>query len=108
MWAKGEQQPIYEIYVYERPWALNKQGFFDYGIEERVGFYYEKETAIKAVEENWCDLQDHYANAAMVKEVIPGLYPHPPRSKCWYYIWNPYEEKFEPSEIPDVDWWPKE
>ena len=108
MWAKGEQQPIYEIYVYEKPWALNKQGFFDYGIEERVGFYYEKETAIKAVEENWCDLQDHYANAAMVKEVIPGLYPIIPRCKCWYYIWNPYEEKFEPSEIPDVDWWPKE
>lgn len=97
-------QPIYEIYVYEEPWTLNKHGFYDYGISERVGFYYEKETAIKAVEENWCDLQDHYAHAAMVKEVTPGLYPLIPRSKCWYYIWNPYTEKFERAEVPDSDW----
>ena len=102
-----DMKPIYEIHVYELPWKINKLGFFDYGIEECVGFYYEKEAAIKAVEENWCDIQDHYANAAMVKEVTPGLYPLVPRSKCWYYIWNPYTEKFEPSEIPDVDWWPK-
>jgi len=103
-----DKTPIYVIYVYEKPWTINKQGFFDYGIKDFVGFYYEKETAIKAVEENWCDIQDHYANAAMVEEFVPGLYPYPPRSKCWYYIWNPYTEKFEAAEIPEVDWWPKE
>jgi hypothetical protein len=51
-----KETPIYEIHVYEEPWTLNKHGFFDYGIEECVGFYYEKETALKAVEENWCDI----------------------------------------------------
>jgi hypothetical protein len=97
--------PMYAIYVYEKPWTINSMGYFEYGTSEFVGFYHEKEVAIKAVEENWCDIQDHYANAAMIKEIVPGLYPHPPRSKCWYYIWNPYKECFEPSEIPDVDWW---
>lgn len=105
--SKGEA-PIYEIYIYEKPWSLVENGYFDYGLSERVGFYYEKETAIKAVEENWCDIQDHYAHAAMVKEIEPGLYPCPRRSKCWYYIWNEKDEKFERAEIPDVDWWPKE
>ena len=40
----------------------------------------------------------------MVKEVKPGLYPLTPRAKCWYYIWNPVEEKFEPAEVPQADW----
>ena len=96
--------PIYEIYVYEEPWTLNKQGFYDYGIKECVGFYYEKEAALKAVEENWCDIQDHYANAALVVEKAPGLYPLVPRNKCWYYIWNPIEERFESADFP-TDWW---
>ena len=103
-----DNQPIYEIHMYEKPWVLDEKGFFDYGITEIVGFYYEKEIAIQAVEENWCDIQDQYAKAAMIKEVVPGLYPIIPRSKCWYYIWNSNKEKFEPAKIPEVDWWPKE
>lgn len=102
----NNETPIYEIHVYEEPWKLNKHGFFDYGIEECVGFYYEKETALKAVEENWCDLQDHYAHAALVMEKTPGLYPLTPRSKCWYYLWNPIKECFEQADFPQADWWP--
>ena len=100
----NKETPIYEIYVYEEPWTLNKQGFYDYGIKECVGFYHEKEAALKAVEENWCDIQDHYANAALVVEKAPGLYPLVPRNKCWYYIWNPIEERFESADFP-TDWW---
>ena len=100
------KQPIYEIYVYEKPWYLDEKGFLMYGSYERVGYYYELETALKAVKENWCDLQDHYAHAAMVQEVTPGLYPHPPRSKCHYFIWNNQKECFEEAEVPEVDWWP--
>lgn len=100
-----DETPIYEIYVYSQPWTINEQGFYEYGTSERVGFYYEKETAIKAVEENWCDIQDHYAKAAMVKEVKPGLYSAPSRAKCWYYLWNTKTEHFEKAKIPEVDWW---
>ena len=100
--------PIYVIYTYEKPLTINEHGFYDYGIRDFNGFYYELDVARKAVEEDWCHLQDHYAHAAMVIEFLPGLYPHPPRSKCWYYIWNEKEEKFEAAEIPAVDLWPKE
>ena len=98
--------PIYEIRVYSQPWTINDLGWLDFGSEERVGFYYEKESAVRAVEENWCDIQDHYARAALVIEMIPGLYPHPPKSKCKYYIWNQQKEQFESAPIPEINYWP--
>lgn len=100
-----DEKPIYEIYVFEKEWTLDEQGFIQTGISERVGYYYEKETAIKAVEENWCNLQDHYASAALVQAVEPGLYPHPPRAKSWYFVWDSKEEKFKAAKMPEVDWW---
>lgn len=101
-----DEQPIYEIHVYSQEWTIDEKGWLDYGSDERVGFYYEKETAIRAVEENWCDLQDHYAHAALIKEIAPGLYPHPPRSKCIYYIWNKDRACFERAKMPEWDGWP--
>ena len=101
-----DEKPIYEIHVYSQEWTVDKKGWLEYGTDECVGFYYEKETAIRAVEENWCDLQDHYARAALIKEITPGLYPHPPRSKCIYYIWNKEEKKFEKAKIPEWEGWP--
>lgn len=62
-----DKTPIYEIYVMELPWQLDEKKFPTCGIIERVGFYYNKEDAIRAVEENWCDLQDHYAQAAEIR-----------------------------------------
>lgn len=101
-----DDNPIFEIYVMEKPWHLDEKGWPDCGIKERVGFYYEKETAIKAVEENWCDLQDHYAHAAEIREIQPGLYSHSIQSKCLYYEWNQKEEKFERKPFPKLgkDW----
>lgn len=101
------EKPIYEIHVYSKEWTIDDKGDLEYGTNERVGFYYEQETAIKAVEENWCDLQDHYARAAMIKEIVPGLYPLTPRSRCIYYIWNQKKECFERAKIPEIDWWPE-
>ena len=100
-----DEKPIYEIHVYSEEWRVDKNGWLEFGIDECVGFYYEKETAIRAVEENWCDLQDHFAQAALIEEKAPGLYPHPPRSKCIYYIWNKDEQRFERSTPPDTEMW---
>lgn len=88
------EQPIYEVLVYSELWQVNEQGFFDFGTEERVGFYYEKETAIRAVEENWCNIQDHYAKAAAIRTVIPGLYQAPPLRTYLYYVWNSNTQKW--------------
>ena len=97
---KATEQPIYEVLVYSRPWCLDEHQLIDFGAEERVGFYYEKETAIRAIEENWCDLQDHYACAATVREVKPGLYQYPPFSSYIYYLWNTESQQFERAEVP--------
>ena len=91
---KTTEQPIYEVLVYSELWHVNELGFFDFGTEERVGFYYEKETAIRAIEENWCNIQDHYAKAAAIRTVLPGLYQDPPLRKYLYYVWNSNMQKW--------------
>ena len=99
--VKKSEQPIYEVLVYSHPWTITELGYLDFGSEERVGFYYEKETAIKAVTENWCDLQDHYARAAAVREVKPGLYQYPPFGTYMYFLWNSELKKWEAAETPE-------
>lgn len=94
------EQPIYEVLVYSHPWRLDEHGLIDFGSEERVGFYYEKNTAIQAVEKNWCNLQDHYARAAAIREVKPGLYQYPPFSTYLYYLWNTKSQQWERAEVP--------
>ena len=98
--VKKSEQPIYEVLVYSHPWRLDEHNLLDFGSEERVGFYYEKSTAIQAVEENWCNLQDHYAQAAAVREVKPGLYQYPPFSTYLYYLWNTESQQWEHAEVP--------
>ena len=98
--VKKSEQPIYEVLVYSHPWRLDEHHFLDFGSKERVGFYYEKSTAIQAVEENWCDLQDHYAQAAAIREVKPGLYQYPPFSTYLYYLWNTELQQWERAEVP--------
>lgn len=100
-----DETPIYEIYVMSEPWHLDSDKFPSCGHRERVGFYYEKDTAIRAVEENWCDLQDYYAQAAEVCKVEPGLYSLPSRHEYWYFLWNQQEEKFELARKPKLGLW---
>ncbi len=97
--------PIYEIYVMSEPWHLDDKKFPTCGIRERVGFYYDKKDAIRAVEENWCDLQDHYAQAAEICKLTPGLYSSPSYSEYWYYLWNQKEKKFEITRKPKFEGW---
>lgn len=104
--VKNTIQPIYEVLVYSHPWTLDeKTKIIDYGSEERVGFYYEKDIAIQAIKENWCSLQDHYARAAAVREVKPGLYQDPPFRTYIYFLWNSelklWEEVAVPKEVGD-------
>ena len=100
-----DETPIYEIYVMSEPWHLDNKNFPTCGIRERVGFYYEKEAALQAVEENWCDLQDHFAHAAEVCKVKPGLYSFPSDNEYWYYLWNQQEERFELARKPKFEGW---
>jgi hypothetical protein len=93
------EQPIYEIHVMEQPYFLDKDNFPSCDMKERVGFYYEEKTAVRAVEENWCSIQDHYARAAEIREVEPGLYPIK-NEIIHYYLWDTNEHKFKEAPIP--------
>lgn len=99
-------EPVYVIYMMTEPWHLDETGWPNCGIREFTGFYHEKDVAIRAVEENWCDLQDKCFHAAEVCEIVPGLYPHPPQAKCVFFEWNKKEEKFERRPFPKLgkDW----
>ena len=97
-----KQPSIYAIYMMSQPWHLDEANWPSCGIREFTGFYYEKETAIKAIEENWCDIQDHCFHAAEIREITPGLYPHPPQSKCLYYEWDEKEEHFKKKPFPKL------
>lgn len=100
-----EEQPIYAIYVMSRAWELDECNFPNCGSRECVGYYYEKETAIQAVEENWCDIQDCYAHAAEIWKVRPGLYQYPNKEDKLYYIWNTEKRCFEGAEFPELGSW---
>ena len=94
------EQPIYEILVYSEPWHLDEHQFVEFGYEERAGFYYDKSTAIQAVEKNWCNLQDHWAKAAAIREVKPGLYQYRPLNEYMYYLWDNNSRKWKRAKMP--------
>lgn len=96
------EKPVYAIYMMEEPWHLDEAGWPSCGLREFTGFYHEKDVAIKAVEENWCDIQDYCFHAAEVCEIVPGLYPCPPQKRCYFYEWNEKEEKFERKPFPKL------
>ena len=81
------ETPIYEILMFTEPLHKDEKGFPAYGRSESVGFYYEEEIALKAVRQNWCNINDGGVyNAALVQKKIPGLYPI--TQKQWYFVFD--------------------
>ena len=95
----NDRTPIYEIIMLEKPITLDEHGFPSYGHLESVGFYYEEEIALKAVRQNWCDVNDGGCyNAAIIQKKIPGLYPIP--QKEWYFIFDYDNMMYEEKQLP--------
>lgn len=102
------RQPIYRIFVFEKPNCEHltpvgtPTGWPDTGKMDDVGFYYEKETAIQALHENWCDIQDHCFYAAFVIKHEPGLYPAATSQERIYFVWDDEKEGFFEAEEPEI------
>ena len=93
------QPSIYEIYVLENPITIDKFGQPQWGRRESVGFYYELETAKRAVKDNWTDINEKGAyNAAIIVKKAPGLYPI--TLIQGYYVFNQKTEKYDNKEVP--------
>ena len=101
--------PIFEIMVFEHP---NKKmtyptsqgnvysGWPDTGCINHVGFYYELDTAIQAMNENWCNMQETCYYAGFIICRFPGLYE---AGTCRiYFLWNEEKKGFFEAEEPEI------
>lgn len=82
-----KEVPIYEILMLEKPITFDEKGYPQYGNVETVGFYYEEAIALKAIRQNWCDINEQGSySAALVQKKLPGLYPI--TQKRWYFVFD--------------------
>lgn len=91
------QQPIFAVICAVK--LQETDGWPDFGSTAFQGFYYEKETAFNAVRENWCGIDEHCYDYAMIESILPGLYSYP---RCrWFFKFNRKKGKYEPIDEPD-------
>lgn len=102
------QPPIFEIMTFEHP---NKEliypsgkhsGFPDIGSTYSAGFYYELDTAIKAMHENWGDIREAVANAGFILCRHPGLYNSAGPDLRMYFLWDDDLGGFYEAEEPEI------
>ena len=71
-----------------------------YGASAFMGYYFDKETALHAARENWCDIAEHCYHYAVVEEIPEGLYAYPrPR---WFFKYDIENDNFNPIDEPKV------
>ena len=104
-WHKNKyncgDQPIFEIRLFEK--AVS--GGFNYpdtGIDDRPGFYYELDTAIHAMNQNWADIQDHAFHAGFILCHFPGLYECATTETRMYFVWDEKKQGFYQVEEPEI------
>ena len=100
--------PIFEIMLFENPnnemiYAGDiKSGYPDIGCETNVGFYYELDTAIQAMNENWYDIQETCYYAGFVICRFPGLYNCAGKEQRLYFLWDEKRKGFFEAEEPEI------
>lgn len=75
MFKRKSKEKFYFITVFERL-DVDKLGWPDYGASRTWGFYKDKNTALKALHENWTDIWErcyHYAILEVYEEGISRL-----------------------------------
>ncbi len=103
--------PIFEIMLFEYP---NKEiiyhktegdvpsGWPDTGSIGNMGFYYELDTAIQAMNENWADMQETCYFAGFILCHFPGLYNSADTDQRLYFLWNEEKGGFFEAEEPQI------
>ena len=103
--------PIFEIMLFEYP---NKEityptskgnvcsGWPDTGCVANMGFYYELDTAIQAMNENWCDIQEMCYYAGFIICRFPGIYNSVGCEGRIYFFWDNERQGFFEAEEPEI------
>ena len=100
-----EQPPIYEIVMVQHCDNVDRYECPDLGIVESVGYYYEYETAVRALHENWGDINEcGLFEGAWIEMKYPGLYPYSGREGRQLFLWNEEHDGYFETEEPE--WWP--
>ena len=103
--------PIFEIAVFEypdkeliyhKPEGEVHSGLPDTGCMDHMGFYYDLDTAIKAMNENWADIQETIYHAGFILCRFPGLYNCTLTEHRMYFLWNKERKGFFEAEEPKI------
>ena len=101
--------PIFEIMLFEYP---DKEIIYhkpegdvlsslpDTGCVNHVGFYYELDTAIQAMNENWGDIQETCYHAGFILCRFPGLYQA--TIHRIYFLWDEEKKGFFEADEPEI------
>lgn len=102
------QNPIFELMLFEN---ANKEliyptgkrsGFPDLGASMVAGFYYELETAIQALNENWADIRETVYDAAFILCKFPGLYMEVSSEGRIYFKWDSLKQGYFEQNEPEI------
>lgn len=93
--------PIYEIVLFTRPGTeYDKLGWPDTGISDHPGFYYELDTTIRALNENWGGMDERCFSAGLILPKFPGTYSLCHASERMYFLWDEKRGGFFEAEEP--------
>lgn len=96
-----DRKPIYRILLFSKIPTLDKLGWPDCGTQDDVGFYYEYETAVRAMRENWCDIHECTFMAGFILTHFPGLYEAATAENRTYFEWDEERGGFFEKEEPN-------
>lgn len=109
MTSREENRPIYRIFliqnadkeeIYEK--TGKKSGFPDMGCTEDVGFYYDINDAIFALEHNSCDIREYLYDAAFILTSYEGLYNCAGTDMRLYFKWDEEKQGFFQQKEPEI------
>ena len=88
--------------IYHKPEGDIHSGWPDTGGENYMGFYYELDTAIQAMNENWCDIQETCFSAGFILCRFPGLYNSALSNHRMYFLWDEEKKGFFEADEPAI------
>ena len=98
---KEDRKPIYRILLFSKIPTLDEHGWPDCGTQDDVGFYYEYETAVQAMHENWCDIHECMFMAGFILIHFPGVYESATKDHRTYFEWDEERGGFFEKEEPE-------
>lgn len=94
--------PDKELIYYHKQEGEVHSGYPDTGCTDHMGFYYNLDTAIKAMNENWCDIQETIYRAGFILCRFPGLYNCALTEHRMYFLWDEERKGFFEAEEPKI------